>query len=151
MVASACASLIALYMLPSGAPPRPSRVTCSGERPSATTAPGSGTPPLRSVGKGERGERFGPHLDRVTRGVGHEVAAGVHLHWIEKVLVQMRRVLRAASRRGCADGDVVDESDMLDVLAQAEAAGVRAHRHTEVRGEQQHGEHLVQTAEPAGI
>jgi L-fuconate dehydratase len=40
---------------------------------------------------------------------------------------------------------------VLHVLAQADAARVRADGDAEARGEQQHGEHLVHAAEPAGV
>ena len=40
---------------------------------------------------------------------------------------------------------------MLHVLAQPEAPGVRAHRHAELRREQQHRQHFVHPAEPARV
>ena len=40
---------------------------------------------------------------------------------------------------------------MLGVLAQPDAAGVRADRHAELRGQQQHRQHLVDAAEPAAV
>ena len=42
------------------------------------------------------------------------------------------------SSRRAADRDVVEDRQVLDVLAQPDAAGVRAHRHAELRGHQDH-------------
>ena len=40
---------------------------------------------------------------------------------------------------------------MLDIFAKADAAGVRSHRQTVFRGHQEHTQHLVQSAHPAGV
>ena len=48
-------------------------------------------------------------------------------------------------------GDVVEHREVLDELAEADAAGVRAHRHAELRGHQDDGEVFVHAAEPAAV
>src|SRR5919197_2722825 len=50
-----------------------------------------------------------------------------------------------------ADADVVEDGQVLDVFAQADAAGMRANRNAELRGEEEYGEHLVHTADPARV
>ena len=50
-----------------------------------------------------------------------------------------------------ADGDVVEHREVLDVLAESDAAGVRADGHVERGGEQQHGDHLVDATEAAAV
>src|SRR5204863_106319 len=45
----------------------------------------------------------------------------------------------------------VERREVLDELAEPNAARVRAHRHAELGGEQQHRDDLVHTAQPAGI
>ena len=50
-----------------------------------------------------------------------------------------------------ADRDVVDGREVLDELAQPDAAGVRADRHAELRRQQQDRDDLVDAAQPAGV
>ena len=50
-----------------------------------------------------------------------------------------------------ADGDVVEERQVLDVLAQADAARVRADRDAELGGEQQDRDRLVDAADAARV
>ena len=50
-----------------------------------------------------------------------------------------------------ADRDVVEDGQMLHVLTQADAAGMRADRHPEVRRQQQNRDHLVDTAKAACV
>ena len=45
----------------------------------------------------------------------------------------------------------VEHREVLHVLAQADAAGVRADGHLELGGEEEDGEHLVDAAEPAAV
>ena len=50
-----------------------------------------------------------------------------------------------------AHRDEVEHREVLHHLAQADAAGVRAHRHAELGGEQDDGQVLVDPADPAGV
>ena len=56
-----------------------------------------------------------------------------------------------SSRRSSSEPerDVVEHRQVLDVLAQSDAARMRADRHAELRRHQQHREHLVDAAQPA--
>ncbi|MNI05733.1 hypothetical protein D3C73_586940 [compost metagenome] len=45
------------------------------------------------------------------------------------------------------DGDVVEQGDVLHVLAQADTTAMGADRHVEFGGHQQHDQHLVETAQ----
>ena len=70
---------------------------------------------------------------------------------IGEVLVQVVDVLDPPTLRRPADGDEVEHREVLDHLAQADAAGVRAHRHAELGGEQEDGEVLVDATDPARV
>ncbi len=52
-------------------------------------------------------------------------------------------------RRG--DADVVHHDEVRDVLAESDAARMRAHRQSEFLGEQHHGEAFVDAPEPTGV
>jgi len=67
------------------------------------------------------------------------------------MLVEVIDVLDDAVLHRSADADEVEHREVLHVLAEADAAGVWTNRDAELRGEQQHGDHLVHAAEPAGI
>ena len=67
------------------------------------------------------------------------------------MLVQVVDPLDHPVLERAADRDVVEEREVLHVLAEADAAGVRAHRNAELRREQQHGDRLVDAADPAGV
>ena len=96
-------------------------------------------------------ERLLVHLDAEAGLRRRDVAAAADGDRVHEVLVQVLRVLQRAILEACTHHDVVDQRDVLPVLAEADAAGMRAHRHAKLGGEQQHGEHLVQPAESAGI
>ena len=67
------------------------------------------------------------------------------------MLVQMIDVFEHATFERPRHADVIEQRNMLHVLAQADAARMRTHRHAELRGHQQHDEHFVQTAETATV
>jgi hypothetical protein len=67
------------------------------------------------------------------------------------VLVQVVDVLHHPPVQAGAHPQVVEDGQVLDVLAEPDAAGVRADRHPELRGQQQLGEDLVDPADPAGV
>ena len=96
-------------------------------------------------------QRLGEYLDAVTRCCRGQVTAGPDDGRVAEVLVQVVHPLDDAVVEGCADGDVVEHGQVLHVLAQADAAGVRAYGNAELRGEQQDREHLVDSAEPARV
>ena len=67
------------------------------------------------------------------------------------MLVQVIDELHHAPFHRAGDGDVVEHRQVLHVLAQADAAGVRADRHAELRGHQDHRQLLVHAAQPAAV
>ena len=67
------------------------------------------------------------------------------------MLVQVLHVLEHAILERAADGDVVEDRDVLHVLAKADAARVRADGDAELGREQQHRENFVQASQPAGV
>ena len=83
--------------------------------------------------------------------VGGHVAAAADDDGIDEVLVQVIDELGDRSSIRPDDGDVVEHRQMLHQLAQPDAAGVRAHRHAELRRHQDHREVLVDAAEPAAV
>ena len=67
------------------------------------------------------------------------------------MLVQVVDVLDDSVLERGAHRDVVEDRKVLHVLAQSDAAGVRADGHAKLRREKHHGETLVDTTESAGI
>ncbi|MNC52353.1 hypothetical protein D3C75_1016950 [compost metagenome] len=49
------------------------------------------------------------------------------------------------------DGDVVEQRDVLHVLAQTDATAVGADRDVELGGHQQHDQHLIEPTQPGGV
>ena len=73
------------------------------------------------------------------------------VHRVDEMLVQVVDVLAHAVVERGAHGDVIEDRQVLHVLAQPHAAGVRADRHAELGGHQQHGDHLVDAAQAAAV
>lgn len=67
------------------------------------------------------------------------------------MLVQVIDVLEDTVGPWPADADEIEHREVLDHLAQAHAAGVRADGHAEFRGEQQDRQVLVDAGHPAGV
>ena len=67
------------------------------------------------------------------------------------MLVQVVDVFDPTILECAADGDEVEHGQMLHHLAQSDAARVRAHRHTELGGEQDDREVLVHSTDAAGV
>jgi hypothetical protein len=67
------------------------------------------------------------------------------------VLVQVVDPFQLAPLRGAGQRGEVEHRQVLDDLAQADAASVRADRHAELRGQQQVGDVLVHPGHPAGV
>src|SRR5207302_8783180 len=59
------------------------------------------------------------------------------------------RELERSGLRGAAGADVVGQRDVLGILAEADAGGMRADRHAELRSHEQDGEYLVRATEAA--
>ena len=67
------------------------------------------------------------------------------------MLVQVVDPLDDAVLERPAHADVVEDREVLDVLAQADAAGVRADGDAELGRHQDDREHLVDAADAAGV
>src|SRR5918992_5123833 len=127
----------------------------------ANSAPSGGMPrsvairtprtPRRAVGEGVSGARLGLQLRRQAGPFGNLVAAVHDADRVDEVLVQVVDVLDGTAGQLAADRDVVEHRQVLDHLAQADAARVRAHGHAE-RGGQQQDRHVLRDAgDPAGV
>ena len=84
--------------------------------------------PLCAVGEGVAGEGFRVHLDAVAGGVRRHVAAAADDDRGMEVFVQVVDELDDAVLEGGGDAQLVEDGDVLDVLAQTDATGVRADR-----------------------
>ena len=67
------------------------------------------------------------------------------------MLVQVVGELGGAIVERAAHAHVVDRAEMLHVLAESQPARVRTHGHTELRGEEQDRQDLVDAADPARV
>src|SRR4030095_2357007 len=70
---------------------------------------------------------------------------------MDKVLVQVIDVFNNSIIKASTDGDVVENRQMLNVLAQADTTSVRTNRHAKLRRHQYHCHHLVHAAQAATI
>src|SRR5207342_1797449 len=80
-----------------------------------------------------------------------DVAAVANHDWIHEMLVQVIDILDDAILQRRAHGDVVEEGQVLHVLAQPDSSSVRTDGRSELRGEEHYRKALVHAAEPAGI
>ena len=108
--------------------------------------------PCRTSGELELVERRGLHLDAVARdawarrsGRSRSAPGSTKCSCRWSTYSQTR-----PSRRG-VDRDVVEDREVLDVFAEADAARVGADRHAELRGHEQDRQHLVDPAHAAGV
>src|SRR4051812_30925372 len=88
-----------------------------------------GVAPVRAPGAAggelEVFERLRLHGDAVPGGEGRRVAPVHDADGVDEVLVQVVHVLADAILEGGAQRDVVEDREVLDVLAESDAAGVR--------------------------
>ena len=107
--------------------------------------------PLTAVGVCERSSRLELHRNRVTGALGSPVTPALDDDGILEVLVKVIHVLDHAVLDRPGDGDVVEEREMLDVLAQADAPGMRAHRDALLRRHEHDGQVLVDASETTAV
>ena len=69
----------------------------------------------------------------------------------EEVLVEVVDELDDAVIHGGGDAEEIEDGEMLDVLAEADAAGVRADGDVELCGEEDDGEILIDAGYTAGV
>src|SRR5450759_2142795 len=70
---------------------------------------------------------------------------------MHEVLVEMVDVFARSVVKRSADGYVVKDREVLDVFAQANPTRMRAYRHPELGGQQQHGDNLIDPAQSAAV
>src|SRR3972149_2309359 len=91
------------------------------------------------------------HRNAVPGTSGSEIASFFDAHRILEVLVKVIDVLDHAILHAAAHRDVVEEREMLHVLAETDAAGMRTDRDSELRRHEKHRDHFVHSSETAGI
>src|SRR6266508_3100604 len=96
-------------------------------------------------------DRLWKHLDAVAGRERQAVAPAPHDRGFAEVLVQVVDPLDHAVLERPAHGDEVKRREVLDVLAETDAPGMRADGDSKLRGEEQHGYRLVHAAEPAPV
>src|SRR6187455_1225251 len=72
------------------------------------------------------------HRDAVAWSRRRHVASAANDNGILEMLVQVIDILDHPALHRTADRDVIEHRQMLDVLAETDAAGVRTHRHAEL-------------------
>src|SRR5207244_8532342 len=107
--------------------------------------------PRLPVRKAVPPEAVREHLCRVARSLRREITAVPDPHRIDEVLVQMVDVLDHPTGQVAADRDVIEDRQVLDELAQAHAARVRADGDTEAGRQQQHRQHFVDAAQAGRV
>src|SRR5215469_13652756 len=107
--------------------------------------------PGGAVAEFEAVEALGLHGDAVAGQRGRHIAAGAHAHGIDEVLVQMVDEFQHPALHAGADADEIDHRQMLDIFAEADAAGMRADGNAELLRQEQDRQHLVDPAQAAGI
>src|SRR5439155_726625 len=81
----------------------------------------------------------------------NEVAPPANLSRLDEVFMQVVDEFDPATLGRAADRDVIEHRQVLDHLAQPDAAGMRADRNAELRGEQQDRDVLIHASDPAGV
>src|ERR1019366_10471457 len=119
------------------------------QRCAAMGIPGLAPPPHPPGGEAVVLDRCGPHRDAGAGGGRRLVAAPPDHARVDEVLMEVGHVLYHAALKRAADADKVEYGLVLDVLAEADAAGVGAHGNAELGGEEHDGDNLVHAAEAA--
>src|SRR6266567_831772 len=96
-------------------------------------------------------ERILAHLNTVSRPLRQQIPPPANPHWIDKVLMQVVHIFNHAVLHAAGDAEVVEGRKMLHILAQANAAGVRADRNLELCSQQENGEVLIYACHATAI
>src|SRR5262249_42113956 len=91
------------------------------------------------------------HRYAVTRRGRRHITSVVDDDWVDEMLMQMIDVFDNPAFERRAHGDVVEDGEMLHVLAESDAARVRTDRNAEFRRHQEHGKHFVHAAEATAV
>ena len=136
-----------------GAPPKTIRLTPNPEEASGTRGiiRARAATPGSTLGETEFFDRFGPQLGGRRRCGRRDVPPARHPGRVGEVLVQVVDPFDLSSCHGRGHRGEVEHRQVLDHLAQAHAAGVRAHGHAELGRQQQIGDVLVDPGHPARV
>jgi hypothetical protein len=107
--------------------------------------------PGGSIGEAEVVKRSGQNFDAISRGVGDEIVAAADDDGVAEVFVEMVDVLDDTVGEGTGDGEEIEDGEMLDVLAEADAAGVGADGYAELGGHEEDGEVFVDAGDATGV
>src|SRR5437868_12130504 len=91
------------------------------------------------------------HRDAPARALRRDITAVANHDGVEEMLVEVLDVLENPVLERPADRDVIEQRDVLHVLAKADPAGVWTDRHAELGRQEEHRQHLVQAAQAACI
>src|SRR5262245_22281103 len=113
---------------------------------------------LRADRRPDRTVRVAEGVPRVARDraavagrLGRHVAPAAHDDGIDEMLVEVIDELGDAVVHPSRHREAVPHRQVLDQLAEPDAAGVRADRDAELRGHEDHRQVLVHAAEPAAV
>src|SRR5438477_6600331 len=108
-------------------------------------------PPTRPVRERELGQGLRADLDAVAGRRRREIATADDPDRVDEILVQVVDELAHTILERGADRHVVEHRHVLRVLAQPDAARVRADRDAELRSQEDDCKHLVHSSEPAAV
>src|SRR5689334_21810211 len=89
-------------------------------------------PPYGAVGERILAQRLGAHLNAVAGPLRGHVVPVADRDRVQEVFVEMIDILQHPVLQRAADTDIVHHRQVLHVLAEAHAAGMRADRHPEL-------------------
>jgi hypothetical protein len=104
-----------------------------------------------AVGEAELFEGLGENFDAVAGVVGNHVMAAADDDGMKEVFVEVVDVFDDAIGEGAGDGEEVEDGEVLDVLAEADAAGVGADGDVEFCSHEKDGEVFVNAGDAATI
>src|SRR6202051_3090367 len=110
-----------------------------------------GHSPRTTVWKLEALQRAGLDLGAVARVRRSEVAPTPYPHRVDEVFVQVVDELAGAVFQRAADRDEVEDRQVLHVLAEPDAPGVRTYGDSKLRRQQQYGQNFVDAAKAAAV
>src|SRR5499427_10078578 len=96
-------------------------------------------------------ERLRAHSDAPARHLRRDVVSVADHHRVDEVLVQVLDVLENPVLERAAHRDVIKERDVLHILAESDAAGVRADRNAELRRHEEDCKYLVESPQAAAV
>src|SRR5204862_6563013 len=96
-------------------------------------------------------KRFSLHRDTIARHAWGHISSVPYDYRVDKMFVQMIDVFDPPPVERTAHCDIVEDRKMLDILAKADAAGMRTNGHAKFRSHQQDRDHFVHTGETTAV